>query len=208
MKTNKIFVIIIAGVVMFGAIFAFTGFSIKRADMRKKARCTYEVTATVTENSLERSTDNDGNTSRSYHPVYEYTYNGETFVIKSSSGSNPPVFEVGEEVTAYVNPLKPQEIYVPADNTVRTVSTVFMLVGILVAAMGIIIPTTVAILMMKKAKGGNTKPNAAPARVSARRENEYTSADDEPYDKYDDYGGRDEYDDTDRLEYSDKYEDR
>ncbi len=162
----------------------------------------------MVENSLERSTDNDGNTSRSYHPVYEYTYNGETFVIKSSSGSNPPVFEVGEEVTAYVNTFKPQEIYIPADNTVRTVSSVFMFVGIFIAAMGIIITTTVAILMMKNTKGGQIKANAAPAPARARRENEYTSTDSEPYDKYDDYGGRDEYDDTDQLEYNDKYEDR
>ena len=204
MKETRILVIITAAVVMFGSIFAFAGIMVKRADMRRQARCTYEVTATVVENEYEVSRDSDGDTTRTYHPVFEYTYNDEKFVIKSSNGSNPPVFEVGEKVTAYVNTFKPQEIYVPADNTVRSVYTVFIIIGIGIAALGILVPTAIMILIIKSRRRSGSVSAPVPVQTLPRSGSDYSPAPEDNYSGYDEYNGPDRYDDyPDYDEYDD-----
>jgi len=55
---------------------------------------------TVIELSLERSSSSGGGTSSSYYPIVEYrTEEGETIRFRSSTGSNPPSFREGQQVT-------------------------------------------------------------------------------------------------------------
>ena len=50
------------------------------------------------------------NNSMTYSPVFQFTdQSGKTHTIQSASSSNPPSYEVGEEVKIFFNPENPNE---------------------------------------------------------------------------------------------------
>lgn len=55
---------------------------------------------------LEKSNDGD-NTCCVYSPIIQFTVNGQTYTIEGDSASNPPAYEVGEEVSILYNPANP-----------------------------------------------------------------------------------------------------
>ncbi len=78
-------------------------------------RCTQDVMSTITD--VKVISDDDSTT---YKPVYEFEYNGIQFkVTPSYSTSSRPT--VGQAVTLYINPDKPEEFYDPDRdaNTIR-----------------------------------------------------------------------------------------
>ncbi|MBD2756836.1 DUF3592 domain-containing protein [Spirosoma validum] len=52
-------------------------------------------------------------------------YDGRELVFHSSEGQNPPVYQIGDEVTLYYNPLQPENVWL-ADNYLM----VYVLAGI------------------------------------------------------------------------------
>lgn len=56
--------------------------------------------------NLSASRGSKGGTT--YTPVVEFQFNNQPFQIYGSVSSNPPAFEVGEEVELFVNPQTPQ----------------------------------------------------------------------------------------------------
>ena len=48
-----------------------------------------------------------------YFPMYDYEYNGVEYIITSDTSVSPVPFEVGEEITIYVNPADPTDIVTP-----------------------------------------------------------------------------------------------
>ena len=125
--------------VVVGGIFAGIGVALGRNDEKLKESCTVSVQAEVT----DFMRNSDGLRS----PVYKYEYNGTFHSFYNHSYTSDPVYEVGDIAELMINPDKPQEAYVPADKTERTVSVVFTAVGFgligLAALIGLIFGTLV-----------------------------------------------------------------
>ncbi len=83
-----------------GDYFAFTG-------TRRFLQGAALADGMVTELSLERS---GSRSSGTYHPVVQFrAENGVAVTFRSSVGSNPPSYRVGEPVGVYYNPANPQD---------------------------------------------------------------------------------------------------
>ena len=67
---------------------------------------------------------------KSPYPVFSYVYEGEEYTVESRMAINPPPFEVGEEITIYVNPQKPTDIVTPLANKMF----IYLGIGIIVAS--------------------------------------------------------------------------
>lgn len=115
-----------------GLIFAGigAGFGIYTSQLKKI--CTESTQAVVVENVRIAGSAKGAKSSRTatYAPVFEYTYNGETYKKQSSSASYPPAFQEGTELKIYVNPEKPEQFYVPDDNTIKFLCIVFFSLGL------------------------------------------------------------------------------
>lgn len=74
----------------------------------KKARCTLEVTAEVTD--FEKSSHENEDGGAVYAPVYSFKVSGRTYTVKSPiATSSPP--ELESTAVILVNPDDPNEIY-------------------------------------------------------------------------------------------------
>ncbi|MBN2414863.1 DUF3592 domain-containing protein [bacterium] len=63
---------------------------------------------TVIDLTLERSSSSSGGSSSMYYPVVEYrTNDGETIRFRGGTGSNPPSFKRGQQVTVRYRPGEP-----------------------------------------------------------------------------------------------------
>lgn len=63
---------------------------------------------TVIDLTLERSSTSSGSSSSSYYPIVEFrTEGGETIRFRGSTGSNPPSFRKGQQVTIRYRPGEP-----------------------------------------------------------------------------------------------------
>jgi len=68
-----------------------------------------EVKGTVVEMVYRTSSKGSG----SYAPVYKFrTIDGQTIVVQDSLSSNPPQFQVGQEIDVLYNPENPQKSYI------------------------------------------------------------------------------------------------
>lgn len=113
-------------------IFVIVGIILLVVRNNEKKRCTEPVTALIIENQTVVSTSRSHghvHKSTSYAPVFQYTYNGQEYKIKSNTSSNPPVFTEGEQTEIFINPLDPADIYVPKDKTIIIISAVFIAIG-------------------------------------------------------------------------------
>ncbi|MDE7136833.1 MAG: DUF3592 domain-containing protein [Ruminococcus sp.] len=105
-------------------------------------RCTDTVMAEIVENIKVKSrtkTKHGHRTVTTYKPVFDFTYNGQNYRIKSNSSHKPALFDVGEKTEIKINPSDPSETYIPADKSADyagiiciAVGAVFLVVGILV----------------------------------------------------------------------------
>ncbi|MDE6035711.1 MAG: DUF3592 domain-containing protein [Ruminococcus sp.] len=96
----------------------------------REKRCTESVTAEVVENIEVKS---------AYKPVFDFEYKGKSYRVESSVSRSPALFEVGEKTEIKVNPSAPEEIYVPADNTVKLIGIIFATVGAVFLIAGILL---------------------------------------------------------------------
>ncbi len=149
LKYNKILAIISVCVVLFGAIFIGVGVIVGIVRKTQEKNCTYKITATVLDN------ERGSNDSSALYPVYYYSYLGKEYTVKSSSGSYPPKFSVGEEVEMYIDPDDPKRYFVPVDNTTKIISIVFKIIGSVIAALGLLIPMIIAHINYKKSEDSN-----------------------------------------------------
>ena len=68
-----------------------------------------EVKGTVVQMVYRTSSKGGG----SYAPVYQFrTINGQTITVQDSLSSNPPQFQVGQEIDILYNPEDPQKSYI------------------------------------------------------------------------------------------------
>lgn len=107
-------------------------------------RCTQSIIAKVTENKEtikeERArTRSDGfiyhNSIKVYTSIFEYEYDGKTYVTEGAESSYFPDFKVGEEVEIRINPSDPYEFCMPNENYsdfkgLVIIGVVFLIIGI------------------------------------------------------------------------------
>ncbi|NLT08742.1 MAG: DUF3592 domain-containing protein [Ruminococcus sp.] len=95
----------------------------------RKKKCTELVEAEVIR--LEVSHDSDG--SNSYHPVFSYSYGGESFEVRDSFSSSFCRFNVGDYVELYIDPYNPKKFYCPKETIHQIIFyLIFAAVGALV----------------------------------------------------------------------------
>ena len=101
-----------------------------------KERCTDTVTASVVENIIENTRKEIENSY--YRPVFDFTYNGNHYRVKSNTSQKPALFELGEKTELKVNPSDPNEFYVPADKKQDNSGTICIAVGAVFLIIGVI----------------------------------------------------------------------
>ena len=99
----------------------------------KKKRCTVETQAICIELKMHFSRSN-GHTTRTYMPVFAYYYDGQEYHTSTGTYSNVAVPTVDNEYTIYINPDKPDEMYLASDGN-RAFVVIF---GLIFAAFGVI----------------------------------------------------------------------
>ena len=97
--------IILAGV--FGLGLAILVISV----LRKRARCSAEVEAEITQLLHSTSTDSDGFTTDTYAPEYTYYYEGQEYRVRSSTYTNGKQYAVGQTVQLFIDPEHPEKFY-------------------------------------------------------------------------------------------------
>ena len=74
-----------------------------------------------------------------YVPIYEFTINGTVKRKPSTVGSVHQTANIGQQVTVFYNPSDPEKYYVAEDKDGRNAGTVFVVVGAVIAAVGVIL---------------------------------------------------------------------
>ncbi|MGN0633101.1 MAG: DUF3592 domain-containing protein [Oscillospiraceae bacterium] len=145
--------------ILFGGIFLTIGLGFNYARNVKKEHCSEPVTAVVFDYRHQNAS-----TSASVAPMMKYTYNGKEYRYTPSTYSNPPEFEIGENVEAFCNPDKPGELYYES-RTINLIAAIFSIVGGVICGAGGIILIVAGVIIRKK-----TKP---PVDEIAAYENEF-----------------------------------
>lgn len=126
-----------AGFIVLGVIFITISLCMRAARRKTKELCTVPVPAVITAVVEESSYSSmDHSRSRSWFPVYEYTYNGEQYKIRSHIGGMQSDYEIGSESILMVNPEKSMQFY-NADDGFNTIVKVFLFSGICMCSFGI-----------------------------------------------------------------------
>ena len=128
---------------LLGVIFLCIGTALYARGKRKRASCTQQVIASVTDiqhRAIGASgyTDADEVKMMSWFPVYEYSVHGTVLRKRASEGTVRPEVSVGQKVNLYVNPNHPDEFYSPADKS-AFVRKVFIGVGALCVSVALVL---------------------------------------------------------------------
>lgn len=113
-----------------GLVFIVLGFVVSRFVKAKKSRCTASASGIVSDVRRQRSADDDGRYS--YHPVYEYTANGQ--VIKREGNvysKNRKKYQAGQPAQIMYNPEKPEEFYVVGAKKQVSFGFILIVVGVI-----------------------------------------------------------------------------
>lgn len=131
---------VISYIIAFGVsmVFVLIAVGIGVSRYRSSKICTEKVMAVVNENRFVEREDS----SPTYVPIFEYTFNGVRYLTKSNTSSDPPEFEEGQEVEIFVDPDDPAHIYVPDDKTLFFLIGIFCLIGMV----GVIITAIVLVI--------------------------------------------------------------
>lgn len=110
-------IIFILGIIVtIGVLF----FSFKMMDKATSIDETeYDVSAEATVIDYRESSysDDEGFSHDTYCPVYEYTYNGQTYVANGSISTSDKKYEVGESVAVRISSKDPNNMYDPNFNS-------------------------------------------------------------------------------------------
>ncbi len=110
---------IVGGVFMgIGALIIAIGFIVTYFMQQNYDKCTETVTAVVVKNIKKEDT---------YTPVFAYTVDGKDYEQKSSYSTNPPKYDIGDEVELHYEPGKPTNFYV--DKAITLVRIVLYSIG-------------------------------------------------------------------------------
>lgn len=101
-------------------------------------RCCVEVETLITEMEPSVSRDENGKTTTTYRPVYQFTYNGQEYVVYGHGYSGIDTYVPGDTVTLRINPDQPEKFFDPwRDRKIVAVILIFPVVGLLIGILGI-----------------------------------------------------------------------
>ena len=101
-------------------------------------RCCVKVETRITEMECNVNHDDDGNTSTTYRPVYQFTYNGQEYVVHGHGYSGIDTYVPGDTVTLRINPNQPENFFDPRrDRKIVAIILIFPLIGLLSGIFGI-----------------------------------------------------------------------
>ena len=121
------------GCALLGAVLLFGGILIHRSQLK---RCSQELTATVTDvNIMFDRSDSTGRRRNRYAPMVRYSWYGAEYEIQLDVYEAGKTYNVGDEITIFINPDQPEDIRLPGRSMIGG-STIFgiLLIG---AAVGV-----------------------------------------------------------------------
>lgn len=120
------------------AIFGAISIGLKRYWTKLKRVCTASASAVVIDiqEQIERT---DGRISKLYYPILEYWIDGKQVINRSSVGSYPCKYEMGQEVNIQYNPNKVKEIIMKEDDGLRVIAKVFGIIASILGVVGVIV---------------------------------------------------------------------
>ncbi|MCH5282006.1 MAG: DUF3592 domain-containing protein [Lachnospiraceae bacterium] len=140
--TNNFVIYMVSGIFyLVSLIFICVSVIISRFRAKKVKNCTCTTMGRVVDMKYEIShvgTDDNAPMS-AWYPVFEYYVNGISIMRKSHFGTSKPAFQIGQPVTVFFNPAKPEEYYVKEEKTSSLLLKIFLIVGIVLGAIGSII---------------------------------------------------------------------
>ncbi|MEE1061953.1 MAG: DUF3592 domain-containing protein, partial [Ruminococcus sp.] len=109
---------------------------------KRKKRCTVPMQAVVIDliPARRRRYGNGMHGKRAYTPVYEYYYYGVMYRKRDKYATNINIPQIGEQVTAFINPDNPEDAYFEYKN--KSITT------LLIAAAFIAIPAIILFTML------------------------------------------------------------
>lgn len=156
-KGSKLILLIIPAIFAFvGLCFLAFGIVMTIIPKNQEKKCTEEVTAVVVDMDEIKSTHRTKKrhyTTTTYAPVYRYEYNGKEYTKKSNVSSSNPKFTEGDKVKIMLDPNDPTKFYVPDDNTMSILSTIFLSIG----GVFVLVSIIVTVLILKKKKNNMQK---------------------------------------------------
>ena len=112
--------------IIFGAVFALIGFAILCANLvgrlRARKKCSTQVVAkcvrisNASEAMVKEGEDVEEGDTLLEAPVFEISYNGQTFELDPHTYTNVCKTQVGEIRNIYINPDDPKEYYDPKED--------------------------------------------------------------------------------------------
>ena len=141
MEDKMMFIAIFSGIFCgMGLIFLMVSWILSSVMADRKKHCTSKTVGTVIDMVRSTSDIDRENSIRGFHPVVQYTTaRGETVTVTSAVHRNPPKYHVGDSVHIRYDPNEPKKFYIDGDNTLNIVKTVFFLVGLGLAVIGLIV---------------------------------------------------------------------
>lgn len=127
-----------AGYILFlciGLMFVVIGVYLLVSSFSAQKNCTQEVDAVV----VDMVTVKAGKAKHkhvTYAPVFGYEYEGQTYEVQSRTSQRPAKYKEGQELTIFIDPSSPKEIYVPSDESDRWLFAALTAGGALFAAIG------------------------------------------------------------------------
>lgn len=137
---KKIFVIFIG--IVSAIVGAFLIFN--RTDMVK--RCTEETEANVigivedkdVPSGKPKEEGSYYELEKVYYPVLEYQAGDNTVIKKYSVGDSKIKYKIGDKVSIFYDPNKPEDYYIKEENGNNVVGIVLIVIGVIVSGIGII----------------------------------------------------------------------
>lgn len=125
---------VIAGLFLLVGILLLIQVLIEKLQQKK---CTYAVQGKCVEVKWHYSHSKNGGSKKTYCPVYEYYYNGQTYIGSQEIYTNLIHVDEGEYREIFLNPDKPNVFYEKGMS--RTFNTVSLFIGVIFIAVSAVI---------------------------------------------------------------------
>lgn len=121
-----------------GLIFFLIGFFMHRNRKSKEQKCTAVTIGTVSDIEVRYSRSIGSGNTRSNHPVFEFNAGGQRYKLVSNVGTSMQKLTVGQSVTVYYDPEKPERYYVKEYTLGKTLGYIFLVTGSICFLIGVI----------------------------------------------------------------------
>lgn len=109
--------IVVASMFVTAGVFFFSYKFFKEGTAIDESQYDVSVDATVIDHEIGSYSDDDGFSYDTYRPVYQYEYNGQTYVANGSIGSTNKPYNEGDSVSVMISSKDPSMMYDPNFNS-------------------------------------------------------------------------------------------